>query len=182
MASTDWKTLMNWIRGEDAPVPKARLELWTHPTQKTRVTPIKTSIVGGNLTVLCTLLGTPFQKLHDQDFRNSFLFLEDVDEAFYRIDRMMQQLLMSGCLDHIHGIILGTFLGCRDSSPQVLSSPSSRTATKPLRKTLLPKQALRAIFREIGNRLQIPVVYHLPVGHGPRLAPLPLGQPLTLHV
>lgn len=66
------------------------------------------TIVGGNLTLLTSTLGTPFEI----DTRGKLLFLEDVDEEPYRIDRMLNQLKMAGKLDAAAGILLCDFTNC----------------------------------------------------------------------
>lgn len=68
-------------------------------------------LLGGNLSVLTALLGTPYLP----DFRGAILFLEDVDEAPYRIDRMLTQLALAGVLRAVRGVVWGT---CRDCEPE----------------------------------------------------------------
>jgi muramoyltetrapeptide carboxypeptidase len=80
-------------------------------------------VSGGNLTTLCHLLGTPFQP----SFRNRILFLEDRGEAAYRIDRMLTQLKLAGCLEGIRGLVLGTFTDCGPLS-EILEIVSDRLA------------------------------------------------------
>lgn len=65
-------------------------------------------LVGGNLTVLTALAGSPYLP----DFNGKILFLEDVDEAPYRIDRMLSTLKLMGALDRIAGFIFGECTGC----------------------------------------------------------------------
>jgi len=62
-------------------------------------------LVGGNLTILSTLLGTPYQP----DFAGKILFLEDIGEAPYRIDRMLTHLWLAGALDACAGFAIGKF-------------------------------------------------------------------------
>lgn len=62
-------------------------------------------LLGGNLTLICSLVGTAYEP----DFRGRILFLEDVDEAPYRIDRMLTQLRLAGKLGEVAGIALGKF-------------------------------------------------------------------------
>lgn len=66
------------------------------------------TLLGGNLTVLTALLGTPYLP----DFRNGILFVEDVNEAPYRIDRMFTQLALAGVLRQVRGVIWGTCHQC----------------------------------------------------------------------
>jgi muramoyltetrapeptide carboxypeptidase len=65
-------------------------------------------VCGGNLTTLCHLVGTPYAP----NFNGSILFLEDLGEAPYRIDRMLVQMKLAGCFEGLAGIILGSFESC----------------------------------------------------------------------
>ena len=65
-------------------------------------------VAGGNLSILCSLMGTPAQP----DYNGRILFLEDRGEAPYRIDRMLIQMKQAGCFENLAGIILGSFEGC----------------------------------------------------------------------
>jgi muramoyltetrapeptide carboxypeptidase len=65
-------------------------------------------VIGGNLTTLSHLMGTPFEPI----FEDHILFLEDRAEAAYRIDRMLSQLHLGGHLDGLAGVVLGSFDGC----------------------------------------------------------------------
>ncbi len=68
-------------------------------------------LIGGNLTLITTLIGTAFEP----EFRDRLLFLEDVGEAPYRIDRMLTQLLLAGKLQQVAGIAFGKFTEAKDS-------------------------------------------------------------------
>ena len=70
-------------------------------------------LLGGNLTVLSTLMGTPWLP----DFDGAILFLEDVGEAEYRIDRMMNQLALAGVLGKVAGVIFGQCMRCNSGVP-----------------------------------------------------------------
>lgn len=65
----------------------------------------KGQLIGGNLSVLCSLLGTPYQP----DFKGKILLLEDINEPLYKLDRMLTQLKQTGALDCITGIIFADF-------------------------------------------------------------------------
>lgn len=65
-------------------------------------------VIGGNLTILSHLVGTPYMPRYD----GHLLFLEDCNEKPYRIDRMLTQMRLSGCLDEIAGLFLGQFKDC----------------------------------------------------------------------
>lgn len=186
LPQSDWRSMTEWIRGNPWPAPwtRTKLKFWSDPPKS----PIVGQVVGGNLTVWNCILGTRFQGKAD----HCILFLEDVDEAVYRIDRMMQQLLLSKSLDRVRAIVLGNFMNCKDYSPMVLkkmptlrsqkrtlSSPKS-SELKPLRKVMKEQSALHQIFSEVGAKLGIPVLYGLPVGHGPEVSPLPLGAKVRI--
>lgn len=70
-------------------------------------------LLGGNLTILSTLMGTPWLPA----FRGAVLFLEDVDEAEYRVDRMFQQLKLAGVLDGLAGVVFGHCTDCATRAP-----------------------------------------------------------------
>ncbi len=109
-------------------------------------------VAGGNLTTLCHLLGTPYQAA----WRGHILFLEDRNEAAYRIDRMLTQLKLAGCLDGVAGVMLGSFEDCGD---------------------------LDAIFRmvmDVFDEEGVPIAAGFNVGHGYRNATLPIGLNATL--
>lgn len=72
-------------------------------------------LLGGNLTVLTALMGTPYLP----DFSGAILFLEDVDEAEYRIDRMLTQLALAGVLRRVAGIVFGQCTDCRASGRSI---------------------------------------------------------------
>lgn len=70
-------------------------------------------LLGGNLTVLAALVGTPYLPRFD----GAILFLEDIDEAEYRIDRMLTQLALAGILGKLSGLVFGQCTSCRASGP-----------------------------------------------------------------
>jgi muramoyltetrapeptide carboxypeptidase len=113
-------------------------------------------LLGGNLSVLNTLLGTP----HQPDFRGRILFLEDVDEAPYRVDRLLTHLLNAGALAQVAGVAVGLCRNCEDPRPRRAGEFG---------------QSLRDVLRERLNPLRVPVIAGLPFGHGSANATLPLG-------
>jgi muramoyltetrapeptide carboxypeptidase len=70
-------------------------------------------LLGGNLTILSTLMGTPWLP----DLAGAVLFLEDVDEVEYRVDRMLQQLKLAGVLGRLAGIVFGQCTDCTTKAP-----------------------------------------------------------------
>lgn len=109
-------------------------------------------LLGGNLTVLTSIVGTPFLP----DFDGAILFVEDVDEAVYRIDRMLTQLALSGALSKLSGFIFGR---CTDCPPG--KGHGSLTLEEVIQDHVLP--------------LGIPAFQGSMIGHMPDQFTLPLG-------
>jgi muramoyltetrapeptide carboxypeptidase len=110
-------------------------------------------LLGGNLCLMSHLAGTPYLP----DLRGSILFLEDVEEAYYRIDRMLTQLWLAGALDGVAGMVFGKFTNC-DPSPFFLQN-------RPLEEILAER------FRALG----IPTISGVMIGHIDDQATLPVG-------
>jgi len=113
-------------------------------------------LVGGNLSLLCTTIGTPWQPR----FRGRILFFEDVGEQPYRFDRMLTHLLNCGLLQQLAGVAIGINQDCAD--------PMARRSQE-------YRQTLEDVFKERLLPLKIPVVMGLPFGHIARNATLPVG-------
>ena len=107
---------------------------------------------GGNLTTLCHLVGTPYAP----DFRNSIVVLEDVGEAPYKIDRMLNQMLMAGCFDNMAGLALGRFSDCGKLSD------------------------ILDVVRDVFKETDIPILAGFDIGHGPINLTFPMGIPAVL--
>jgi muramoyltetrapeptide carboxypeptidase len=118
-------------------------------------------LIGGNISVLCASLGTPYQA----SIRNSILFFEDLDEVPYRFDRMLTQLLNAGLLQQVAGVAIGTNKNCKD--------PKAKNATE-------YRQTVEDVFKERLLPLKVPVVCGLPFGHIRYNATLPVGANVTL--
>ena len=186
LPESDWEAMTLWIGGQKAEASwaKQRLKFINSPP----LNAVQAPLLGGNLTVWNCLTGTPFQP----QSQGAMLFLEDIDEHLYRVDRVLQQLLISGAFEGISALVLGNFLNCNDTVPLVLESPyrlknmkralesPKKNELKPLRKKRTQIAVFKEIFGELGERLQIPVAYGLPVGHGPEVSPLPLGAEYRL--
>ena len=116
------------------------------------------AITGGCLSVVVTSLGTPWEI----ESEGKILFLEDVNERPFRIDRMLMHLLLAGKFHGVRAIIFGAMLGC---SPQSVEEET------------LP-QMIRRILGDLG----IPIVLGFPSGHVERgNLTLPFGVPALLH-
>lgn len=76
-------------------------------------------LMGGNMATLAHLIGTPFQP----DFKGAVLFLEDVGEPAYKIDRMLSQMQMAGLFLGVQGVVTGSFDTCENQEyiPEILS-------------------------------------------------------------
>jgi muramoyltetrapeptide carboxypeptidase len=112
---------------------------------------------GGNLTVLTSLIATPYFP-SEQQYQNGILFLEDVNEHPYRIERMLMQLLEAGILAKQSAIMLGGF-----SAFRLYENDRG--------------YSLQAAFEAIRSRLpdSIPILNDLPFGHQPNKLTLPVG-------
>jgi muramoyltetrapeptide carboxypeptidase len=119
------------------------------------------ALMGGNMSILCASLGTPYQP----SFKNRILFLEDLDEVPFRFDRMLTQLLNSGLLQQVAGIAIGINKNCKD--------PKARKAKE-------YRQSVEDVFKERLLPLRVPVVSGLPFGHVPWNATLPIGVRVLL--
>ncbi len=105
-------------------------------------------VIGGNLTCIIHLMATDYEPLWD----GAVLLIEDQNEAHYRLDRMLTQLLAAGRLSRLAGIAVGYLLGPERSD-----------------------SLLRRILRDRLCSLRIPVVIDIPVGHGPQNYPVLIG-------
>ena len=112
---------------------------------------------GGNLSVLCTLLGTPYLPA----IENGVLFLEDVAEHPYRIERMLTQLLHAGVLAKQQAIVLGQFTDYKLTAHD-------------------KGYKLDSVVVWLRSQVKVPVLTGLPFGHVPTKLCLPVGQKLSL--
>jgi muramoyltetrapeptide carboxypeptidase len=123
-------------------------------------------LVGGNLSILAALAGTPYAP----DYRGAILVLEDVGEPAYRVDRMLTQLALAGAFGEIAGIVAGHF-----------------TEAAPGRE--LASETLDALLREVADVAGVPAIAGAPIGHVDEQWTIPLGavarldaDARTLHV
>jgi muramoyltetrapeptide carboxypeptidase len=98
-----------------APPPKRDNVLVDRVNRVVRLASGKASgrLAGGNLTLVAAVMGTPYEV----DTDGAILFLEDVEEAPYRIDRMLTQLALGGKLDRIAGFVFGRCTDCKGNGP-----------------------------------------------------------------
>lgn len=114
-------------------------------------------LVGGNLSVICSTLGTPYEI----DARGSILFIEEVAEKPFRIDRLLNQLRLAGKLREARGILLGAFPACDSRDPE-------------------GDLSLTEVFADYFVPLGVPVLADFPAGHIADQALLPIGARVRL--
>lgn len=116
-------------------------------------------VVGGNLSILYSLSGTS----SDIDTEGKILFIEDLDEYLYHIDRMMMNLKRSGKLEQLAGLVVGGMTQMRDNT-----IPFGKTAEE--------------IIAEAVSNYKYPVLFGFPAGHQNENMPLILGREAVLDV
>ena len=114
-------------------------------------------LIGGNLSLICSSLGTKYEI----NTKNKILFLEEVEEVPYKIDRMLTHLKQSGKLKDANGIILGAFTNC--------IAPNNKKSL-----------SLQEVFNEIIFPLKKPTISNLVCGHCLPTLTLPLGAKVLL--
>lgn len=117
----------------------------------------KGNIVGGNLSLISATMGTPFEI----DTKDKILFIEEVNEDPYRIDRMLTQLAIAGKFADAAGIVLGTWYRCEPKDKEGYFSVTD-------------------LFDEIIKPLNKPTIYNVQSGHGPVNITLPFGVRATV--
>jgi muramoyltetrapeptide carboxypeptidase len=116
-------------------------------------------LVGGNLSILYSLLGSPSAI----DCEDKILFFEDLDEYLYHIDRMMMNMKRNGCLSNLKGIIIGSLTDMKDNE-----IPWGKNAYE--------------IVEDAVKELKIPIVYNFPAGHIRDNRTLIFGRRISLEV
>jgi muramoyltetrapeptide carboxypeptidase len=115
---------------------------------------IEGEIIGGCLSSLITVLGTPYEP----DVEGKVLFVEDVNEPPYKIDRMLTHLKSAGKLSGARGVIFGQMPGCDADNG-----------------------LLREVILDVLAAIEGPILFGFPSGHGPRNLTIPLGVPVRIH-
>lgn len=110
-------------------------------------------LCGGNLSIIYSLIGTPLQFKTD----GKILFIEDLSEYLYHIDRMMHSLKLSGCLNGLKALLVGSFSELKDND-----SPFG--------------QSVEEIILHAVSEYDYPVIFGCPSGHIDENMPLVLGQ------
>jgi len=113
-------------------------------------------LLGGCLSMMAHLLGTPYSP----DYKNAILFIEDVGEAPYKIDRYLAQLKQAGIFKQASGIILGQFLDCKTENNAGFD--------------------IAELIAQYFDDLDCPVLENFPYGHGMKKISMPIGAATTL--
>lgn len=116
------------------------------------------TLLGGCLSMVAHQLGTPYSV----DYHDAILFLEDVGEEPYKIDRYLAQVKQAGIFEQISGLILGDFIDCEDKNPD--------------RESFTLKEILQDYFKSTS----FPVIYNFPYGHGMKKFSMAIGAQVTL--
>ena len=124
-----------------------------------RVGTAKGKLIGGNLALLVNAIGTK----SDLETKNKILFIEDVGEYLYAIDRMFYQLKRSGKLNKLAGLITGGFTDMKDTE-------------RPFGKTL------ENIIKELLEEFDYPVCFHFPISHGKENVAVKIGVEYELKI
>jgi muramoyltetrapeptide carboxypeptidase len=127
--------------------------------QQNRCGKAQAQLVGGNLSILYSLRGTPF----DLDVKGKILFVEDLNEYLYHIDRIMMNLKFGGVLSQLAGLVVGSFTAMKDHE-----TPFGMNVEE--------------IIRNAVDEYGYPVAFGLPAGHQKDNMALPLGRKATLVV
>jgi muramoyltetrapeptide carboxypeptidase len=114
-------------------------------------------LVGGNLAVLCSMIGTPYEI----NTRGNLLFLEDIHEEPYKVDRMLTQLTLAGKLHEASGFVIGTWTDCEPTS-----YADGYTVLEVVERAVIP--------------LGKPAIFNFRAGHCSPMLSLPLGIEATL--
>ena len=115
-------------------------------------------LLGGNLAVLSSMAGSPYWP----DFSGAILFLEDINEYIYRVDRMLSTLMLAGVLGRLNGVVLGAFTKCEPGDGHY------GTLT------------LDEVFDDYFKPLNVPVYSGALFGHIRRKFTLPVGLPVEM--
>jgi len=128
-----------------------------HPFNKKGIA--EGELVGGNLSVLYSIMGSP----SEQNFKGKILFIEDLDEYLYHIDRMMMNLKRNGYFEGLKGLVIGGMTSMNDNE-----IPWGKNALE--------------IIQDIVKTYNFPVVYDFPAGHLKDNRALILGKKVRLEV
>ena len=128
----------------------------SHPLRTVKGGKARGRLIGGNLSLVACLMGTP----HEPDVRGKIFFLEDIGEEPYRMDRMLQQLVLAGKFDQCAGVIIGE---CVDCGPRQFEPSITFNYT------------LGEVLDRVFAKVKVPVFHGLLIGHTADQITLPIG-------
>jgi len=140
-----WKQLQN-------PAARYTFDFSTTKTRFLRPGQAEGPLLGGCLSLVTSLLGTPYCP----DYQGAILFLEDTGEKPYRIDRYLAHLQQAGVFNQISALILGEFLDCNADAGETSFT-------------------LMEIFEQYFGKVEFPVLLDFPYGHGEVKLTMPIG-------
>ncbi|MBN2635149.1 MAG: LD-carboxypeptidase [Prolixibacteraceae bacterium] len=146
------KTLMQLLSGE-------KVSYNYSATENNRGGNVSAELVGGNLSILCSLIGTKYEP----ETKGKILFLEDINEYLYHTDRMMNQLKLAGKLEHLAGLVVGDFTNMKDND-----TPFGKT--------------IEEIILDAVSDYNFPVAFGFPAGHDKKNLALAFGEKWDLNV
>jgi muramoyltetrapeptide carboxypeptidase len=142
----------NWEHLSQLITTSQRLQVSFHGGSVLRQGKARGTLVGGNLATLCSLVDTPYLP----SLEGTILFVEEKGEFPYRLDRMLTQLLLSGRLEGLSGLVIGQMVDCGK------------------------EEEVRSLLNDRLGGLDVPIVTGLPFGHGAETISLPIGLPALL--
>lgn len=143
---------------------EGRFDYSTKTFSKSRIGKTEGILHGGNLAVLNGLASTPYDILSIGENEDVILFLEDISEAIYAVERMLYRLYLSGTLSRVKGLIFGQFTEYRpDKNHQTM------------------EEMIDGLLHRVGIH-DIPVAMNFPVGHVSHNLPLTEGAPVSFTV
>ncbi|HKM12758.1 MAG TPA: LD-carboxypeptidase [Bacteroidales bacterium] len=131
----------------------------TAPHPFSKIGKCRGRLVGGNLCLFASTIGTHIQNLFEED---SILFIEDIDEKMHTVDRMLLTMRCAGMLDRLKGVIIGQFTDTADSDKW--------------------EKDVYTLIKEHTDRLDCPVLFGFPCGHEQPNYSLVLGREAVLEV
>lgn len=145
-------SLLQTLKGE-------KINYTTNYNSLNKIGTAKGKLIGGNIALLANAIGTA----SDIKTKNCILFIEDIGEQLYAIDRMLHQLKRAGKLDNLAGLVVGNFTDMQDTD-------------RPFGKTI------NQIIGDIVSEYKYPVCYDFPVGHGLENRALKIGVKYALDI
>src|SRR6267378_2398488 len=139
-------------------LPSMQAKVLRHGPQRKRHAQTAGRLIGGNLSVVAASVGTPYFPR----ISSPILLLEEIDERPYRIDRMLQQMLLAGAFDRARGVVLGSFVDCRPAKGK-------------------PSLTLRQVFLDTFAGFNFPVLEGVRYGHVKNSLTMPLGVRVRLN-